>query len=152
MFAQNTALTTNSCWNPLRTSRRTWIWWPPAYMPIASLGPVVRVTGMIEGNLGCMVRGSLLPKCKWIIFCVVKWIKLELSEYFGWNTLPETKIAPETPGLEDYVSFWEGLLAGTTLIFREWNTSPMKYLLNSSEHVHVAAFFVWGGHANTANT
>ena len=32
------------------------------------------------------------------------------------GTLPETNIAPETLGLEEEISFWEGLLAGAMLV------------------------------------
>ena len=31
-------------------------------------------------------------------------------------TFPETKIAPETLGLEDFFSFWEGLFSGVMLV------------------------------------
>ena len=35
------------------------------------------------------------------------------------QTLPETIVAPETPGLENDFLFWEGFLAGAMFVFGE---------------------------------
>ena len=63
-------------------------------------------------------------------------------------TLPETNVAPESLGLEDVASFWEGLLAGAMLVLGRV-CSMFLSLLSERSFFRLACIFFAGGRGLT---